>query len=225
MRPRSALPFVDRVDAGRGLALRLEHLRGPDVIVLGLPRGGVPVASEVARGLGAPLDVIVVRKLGVPGHPELAMGAIGEGGCEVLDPVTVAREAVTESELRAVERRERDELEARVLRLRGGRGALDLAGRTVVIVDDGIATGATARVACLVARLQGAICVVVAVPVAPPSAVDVLSDADDVVVLETPDPFWSVGRWYRDFRQVPDEEVSALLTETSSYPRARGHID
>src|SRR5688572_11583629 len=141
------MSFVDRADAGRRLGQRLEPLRGQDVVVLGLPRGGVPVAFEVAKALGAPLDVIVVRKLGLPFRPELAMGAIGEGGYEVLDRALAARAGVTERELRRVEARERAELESRVRRLRRGRAPLDLTGRVALVVDDGIATGSTARVA------------------------------------------------------------------------------
>ncbi|SKB10167.1 phosphoribosyltransferase [Aeromicrobium choanae] len=211
MRLRSVLPFADRVDAGRRLARQLQHLAAPDVVVLGLPRGGVPVAFEVARALGAPLDVIVVRKLGFPLRPELAMGAIGEGGCEVIDRAEVALQGVTDEEVRAVERRERDELEARVRRLRGDRDRIDLTGRTALIVDDGIATGATAEVACRVARLQGAARVVVAAPVAPRSAADVLDAADALVVVESPEPFRAVGCWYSRFEAVTDEEVAALL--------------
>ncbi|GAA3525281.1 hypothetical protein AFL01nite_13810 [Aeromicrobium flavum] len=225
MRRRPDLPFADRVDAGRRLGRLLRHLGGTDVVVLGLPRGGVPVAFEVAGALGAPLDVIVVRKLGFPFQPELAMGAIGEAGCEVLDLDSIAREGVSADEVRAVERRERGELEARVRRLRGARERLDLTGLTAVIVDDGIATGATARVACQVARLQGAARVVVATPVAPSSAADALDAADEVAVLESPEPFVAVGRWYRDFTPVSDEEVSALLAKTSRRAPTRGHPD
>lgn len=211
MRFRSVLPFADRVDAGRQLARRVRHLAAPDVVVLGLPRGGVPVAFEVARELGAPLDVIVVRKLGYPFRPELAMGAIGEDGCEVLDRAEVALHGVTDEQVRAVERREREQLEARVRRLLGDRQRIDLTARTALIVDDGIATGATAQVACRVARLQGAARVVVAAPVAPSSAADELDAADALVVVESPEPFGAVGRWYRRFEPVTDEEVAALL--------------
>lgn len=159
--------FINRVDAGRRLGERLQHLRGDNVVVVGLPRGGVPVASEVARVLGAPLDVIVVRKLGVPFQPELGMGAIGEGGVRVLNEALVGSAGVTPDELAAVERRERAELDRRIRRYRGGRLGVSLAGRTVVIIDDGIATGSTARAACRVVRAQGAARVVLAVPVAP----------------------------------------------------------
>jgi len=168
--------FADRVDAGRQLAARLGYLHGQDVVVLGLPRGGVPVAFEVAEALDAPLDVIVVRKLGVPFQPELAMGAIGEGGVRVLDAEVLARAQVTEEELRTAERRERGLLEARVARLRRGRERLNLDGRIAVIVDDGIATGSTARVACGVARRLGAAKVVLGVPVAPAGTVRDLTE-------------------------------------------------
>ena len=211
---RSSSRFADRADAGRRLAPLLEHLRGPDLVVLGLPRGGVPVAFEVARALDAPLDVIVVRKLGFPFHAELAMGAIGEGGSEVLDEALVAFEGTTEQQVREVERRERAGLEDRVRRLRSGREPLDLTGRTALLVDDGIATGATVRVACRVARERGANRVVVAAPVAPTGVRDVLVEADEVVVLRTPDPFAAVGNWYRDFTAVSDREVAALLGST-----------
>ena len=160
--------FADRADAGRRLAARLQDLRDKRVVVLGLPRGGVPVAFEVARALGAPLDVIVVRKLGVPFQPELAMGAIGEDGVRVINREVVRAAAVSAGELAAVEARERAELERRARRFRGGRPRQPLDGRVAVVVDDGIATGSTARAACQVARVQGAARVVLAVPVAPP---------------------------------------------------------
>lgn len=210
--------FLDRADAGRRLAARLQHLRGRDVVVLGIPRGGVPVAFEVARSLGAPLDVVVVRKLGVPWHPELAMGAIGEGGYRVLDRDLVARAGVDATELAAVERRERQVLDARVARLRRGRGPVDLSGRVAVVVDDGIATGATARVACEVARHLGAERVVLAVPVAPADSLRAVTEADDVVCVETPAPFLAVGNHYRDFGATSDEEVVALLDRAGRAP-------
>lgn len=206
--------FADRSDAGRRLAPLLRHLRGQELVVLGLPRGGVPVAFEVAQALDAPLDVVVVRKLGFPFHAELAMGAIGEGGSEVLDEALVAREGTTEREVHEVERRERDALEQRVRWLRSGREPLDLGGRTALLVDDGIATGATVRVACRVARERGATRVVVAAPVAPTGVADVLVEADEVVVLHTPDHFVAVGHWYRDFTAVSDREVATLLGST-----------
>ena len=205
------LMFSNRVEAGRRLSDRLEHLRGRDVVVLGLPRGGVPVAFEVAATLGAPLDVIVVRKLGVPFQPELAMGAIGEGGFRVVDPGVVDRAGVTTEELASVESRERAVLEARVAQFRKGRARLDLHGRIAVIVDDGVATGSTARVACEVARHLGAERVVLAVPVAPAEAVRDRLGADEVVCVSTPRFFYAVGQAYRDFSPTTDEQVVALL--------------
>ncbi|MGH3989578.1 MAG: phosphoribosyltransferase, partial [Pseudonocardiaceae bacterium] len=186
--------FVDRGDAGRRLGRRLQHLRGEDVVILGLPRGGVPVAAEVALALDAPLDVIVVRKLGVPSQPELAMGALGEGDVRVLVPETVRRAGVTDDALADVERRERAELERRAQRFRGDRTRLSLVGRTAVVVDDGIATGATARAACEVARAQGAARVVLAVPVAPVDWARNLSDAaDELIALATPRLLRAIG--------------------------------
>ncbi|MGH3883371.1 MAG: phosphoribosyltransferase [Pseudonocardiaceae bacterium] len=204
--------FVDRGDAGRRLGRRLQHLRGEDVVILGLPRGGVPVAAEVALALDAPLDVIVVRKLGVPSQPELAMGALGEGDVRVLVPETVRRAGVTDDALADVERRERAELERRAQRFRGDRTRLSLVGRTAVVVDDGIATGATARAACEVARAQGAARVVLAVPVAPVDWARNLSDAaDELIALATPRLLRAIGAWYDDFSQTTDEEVVACL--------------
>ena len=210
--------FADRVDAGRQLARKLEPLRGQDAVVLGLPRGGVPVAFEVATALDLPLDVIVVRKLGVPYQPELAMGAIGEGGARVLDSRVLAATRVTADELAAIESRERAELEARVVRLRRGRDPVDLAGRIAVIVDDGIATGSTARAACAVARHLGAARVVVAVPVAPVEAVHGLPEADELVCLDTPRRFAAVGQFYASFPQVEDDEVVRLLRDRPEPP-------
>jgi len=204
--------FRDRVDAGRRLAERLTHLRGQGTVVLGLPRGGVPVAAEVADALGAPLDVVLVRKLGLPSRPELAMGAIGEGGVRVLDERLVGAAHVGAAALAAVERREAAELERRALTFRGGRPALDLAGRTAVVVDDGVATGSTARAACQVVRALGAARVVLAVPVAPRGWVaEMGGSADEYVALSTPEPFWAIGRFYGDFRQTTDAQVVACL--------------
>lgn len=204
--------FVDRGDAGRRLGQRLHHLRGGDLVVLGLPRGGVRVAAEVAVALGAPLDVIVVRKLGVPSQPELAMGAVGEGGVRVLVPETVWRAGVSEDELASVERRERAELKRRAQRFRGERTRISLVGRTAVVVDDGIATGATARAACQVARAQDAARVVLAVPVAPSNWARGLHDvADELIALVTPRLLRAIGGWYVDFSQSTDEEVIACL--------------
>jgi putative phosphoribosyl transferase len=162
--------FLDRLDAGQRLGERLSSLRGPDIVVLGLPRGGVPVAFEVARVLGAPLDVLVVRKLGVPFQPELAMGAIGEDGALVLNHGVMQQIQISRSKFVAIEQRERAELESQATRYRNGYPRISLVGRTAVVVDDGIATGSTARAACRVARAQHAARVVLAVPVAPPSS-------------------------------------------------------
>jgi putative phosphoribosyl transferase len=211
--------FSDRADAGRRLAGELTRFRGPDLVVLGLPRGGVPVAFEVARELQAPLDVIVVRKVGVPFQPELAMGAVGEDGVVVVNDHVLAMAGVERAEFEQVERRERAELERRAQRFRGDRPRLDLAGRTVVIVDDGIATGSTARAACAVARAHGARHVVLAAPVAAPSAVEALRrEADELVLLETPERFSAVGQFYGDFRPTEDDEVLDLLSRSRHVP-------
>lgn len=215
------LMFDDRAEAGRRVAECLDHLRGLDVVVLGLPRGGVAVAFEVAAAFGAALDVIVVRKLGVPFQPELAMGAIGEGGFRVVDPAVVERAHVTTDELAAVEGRERGVLESRVARFRSGRARLDLHGRVAVIVDDGVATGSTARVACEVARHLGAARVVLAVPVAPAEAVRDRLGADEVVCVSTPTSFYAVGQAYRDFSPTSDERVVALLDEAGPPSQGR----
>ncbi|MGB5149699.1 MAG: phosphoribosyltransferase family protein [Mycobacterium sp.] len=205
-------PFEDRVDAGRQLARRLEFLHGQDIVVLGLPRGGVPVAFEVAKALDAPLDVLVVRKLGVPFQPELAFGAIGEGGVRVINDAVVRAAALGRDDMNAVEAAQRVELEHRVQRFRRGRDQISLAGRVAVLVDDGIATGASAKAACQVARAQGASRVVLAVPIAPDDTVDRFAGyADDVVCLQTPAFFFAVGQGYRVFTQTSDDEVIALL--------------
>jgi len=204
--------FRNRSDAGQRLADRLEHLRGKDAVILGLPRGGVPVAAEVARALAAPLDIILVRKLGVPAQPELGMGAIGESDARVINPDVVRYAQVSEAQMAEVERRERAELQRRAQRFRGGAPHEPLAGRIAVIVDDGIATGSTARAACQVARAMGAASVLLAVPVAPPGAdVGMRGDADEVICLEMPGRFLAIGEWYEDFAQTSDEEVIALL--------------
>ena len=204
--------FEDRVDAGRQLARRLEFLRGQDVVVLGLPRGGVPVAFEVAKALGAPLDVLVVRKLGVPFQPELAFGAIGEGGVRVMNDSVVRSADLGGNDMDAVEAEQRIELQRRSERFRRGGNQISLAGRVAVLVDDGIATGATAKAACQVARAQGASRVVLAVPIGPHDIVETFAGyADDVVCLQTPAFFFAVGQGYRAFTQTSDDEVVALL--------------
>ncbi|MFY9920392.1 MAG: phosphoribosyltransferase family protein [Mycobacterium sp.] len=204
--------FEGRVDAGRQLAHRLDFLRGQDVVVLGLPRGGVPVAFEVAKALQAPLDVLVVRKLGVPFQPELAFGAIGEGGVRVINDSVVRAADLGSDDMDAVEGEQRVELQRRSERFRSGRDQISLAGRVAVLVDDGIATGATAKAACQVARAQGASRVVLAVPIGPDDIVEMFAGyADDVVCLETPAFFFAVGQGYRVFTQTSDDEVVALL--------------
>jgi putative phosphoribosyl transferase len=204
--------FRDRVDAGQQLAARLGHLRSRGVVVLGLPRGGVPVAAEVARVLGAPLDVVVVRKLGVPQQPELAMGAVGEGGVVVRMDDVVRAAAVPPTTFTDVEQRELAELARRLVHLRAVRPAVPLAGRTAVVVDDGIATGSTARAACAVVRAQGAARVVLAAPVVSVEAATALrAGVDELVYVLAPERFGAVGRHYADFGQTRDDEVVDLL--------------
>jgi predicted phosphoribosyltransferase len=208
--------FRDRADAGRQLAARVTRLDLHAPVVLALPRGGVPVGAEVARALDAPLDVILVRKLGVPGHRELAMGAIGEGGVRVLNAEVMNAVRITHEQLAAVEAREREELERRAQTYRGDRDPVPVEDRTAVIVDDGLATGSTARAAIEVARARQARAIVLAVPVAPPEVVEVMRKlCDAVVVVETPARMLAIGSWYRDFAQTPDAEVRRLLREAA----------
>lgn len=212
--------FTDRLAGGRSLAERLMHLRNKDVVVVGLPRGGVPVAAVVAQALNAPLDVILVRKLGVPSQPELAMGAIGEDDVRVLNDEIVQMVGVTSGEIARVEARERKELERRVERFRSGRELVSLKGRVVVIVDDGIATGSTARAACEVVRARGASHIVLAVPVAPPGwEQDLAGVADEYVCVGTPSGFSSVGQFYSDFGQVTDDVVVECLDQAIKKPK------
>jgi putative phosphoribosyl transferase len=218
---RAVSRYLDRVDAGWRLGQRLQDLRGADVVVLGLPRGGVPVAAGVAHALDAPLDVIIVRKLGVPSQPEFAMGAIGEGGIRIVSRQILAMARVSEQDLAAIEARERAELERRALRFRAGRQPVPIAGRTVIVVDDGIATGSTARAACLVARAQGATRVILAVPVGHSDAIKSLrSDADEIICLTEPRSLQAIGEWYEDFSQTSDEEVVNLLADAARSPEA-----
>jgi putative phosphoribosyl transferase len=217
--------FRDRTDAGRRLAAGLRHLRGENVVVLGLPRGGVPVAAEVARALDAPLDVVVVRKLGVPGRPELAMGAVGEGGALVVNETVVRGLGIGEREFAEVERRERAEVERRALQLRGDRPRLPRGGRTALVVDDGIATGSTARVACQVVRAQGAARVVLAAPVCPPDTARMLRhEVDELVCQEMPRSFVAVGQCYADFGPTSDGEVAALLVDHCDPVATKGPV-
>ncbi|MFE2144026.1 phosphoribosyltransferase family protein [Streptomyces sp. NPDC059456] len=218
--------FTDRDDAGRRLGTALGPYAAGRPVVLGLPRGGVPVAFHVARALGAPLDVIVVRKLGVPYQPELAFGAIGEGGVRVISDDIVRRGRLDPQDIASVERAEQAELVRRAARYRADRPREELRGRTVIVVDDGIATGATAAAACRVVREQGAARVVMAAPVAPPDALArVAAVADEVVCLSTPAGFSSVGQWYGDFSQTPDEEVVSLLARAPRGPAVAQQAD
>jgi len=205
--------FDDRVDAGRLLAQRLQELDLPgETLVLGLPRGGVPVAAEVAAGLGAPLDALVVRKLGVPGHEELAFGAIALGGVRVLNDDVVRVAGLTRSEIDRVTERETEELARREIEYRGDRPPLDVRGRTVLVVDDGLATGATMAAAVSALRSAGASRIVVAVPVGAPSTCAMIAErADDVICLHQPSNFRAVGLWYRDFSPTTDEEVRSAV--------------
>ena len=205
--------FRDREDAGHQLAQKLEHLRGDRVVVVGLPRGGVPVAAAVAKHLGAPLDIIGVRKLGTPGQEELAMGAIGEGGVKVMNNELIRHLSVTDDDIARVEVEQREVLASRLALFRSGRPEVSLEGLTAVIVDDGLATGATAKVACEVARARGAIKVILAVPVAPAEEAAHFPDADEIVVVATPEPFFGVGMHYDVFDQTDDEDVVRLLGE------------
>ena len=205
--------FRDRTDAGRRLAARMTEYAGrSDVLVLALPRGGVPVAFEVARALRAPLDVFLVRKLGVPGQEELAMGAIASGGVRVVNEDVVRHLGIPPEVIDAVAAREQGELERRERAYRDERPAPDVRGRTVILVDDGLATGSTMRAAALALRQQGPARVVVAVPVASREACEEFrGEVDDIVCAATPEPFMGVGRWYEDFSQTTDEEVRELL--------------
>lgn len=208
-------PFVDRVDAGRRLAADLVARGASADVVFALPRGGVPVAREVARALAVPWDVLVVRKLGLPGHEELAMGAIGAGDVRVWNEDVLRGSGVRPAAIERVTARERQELERRERSYRGDRAPLVLEGRAVLIVDDGIATGATARAAIAVARAAGAASVAIAAPVASPDTVAELRElAEDVWVLRTPVGFRAVGEAYERFGQVSDDEVRAALAET-----------
>lgn len=207
--------FRDRVDAGRQLAAHLERFAAGAPVVEALPRGGVPVALEVARALGAPLDVLVVRKLGFPAQPELGMGAVGEGGVRVVNEELVAALRVSPETLAQVTAREATEVDRRLRLFRGDRPQVAVQERTVIIVDDGLATGFTARAAVEVMRQKGAASVVVAVPVAPPETVEEMrAVVDDIVCLQTPAWFSAIGQFYRDFSQVADADVSRMLAET-----------
>lgn len=210
--------YQDRSDAGRRLAARLAHHAGdPSLLVLGLPRGGVPVAAEVAEALGAPLDVYVVRKLGVPGQRELAMGAIGSGGVRVMNERVLLAAGVVPEEIEEVIREEERELERRERALRGDRPAPQVEGRTIVLVDDGIATGSTMRAAIAALQARGAGKVVVAVPIAASeTCAELAEEVDEVICAATPDPVRAISLWYEDFEQTSDAEVRELV-ERAAY--------
>ena len=205
--------YKNRSDAGKRLAAKLQiYAHRPDVVVLGLPRGGIPVAFEVARTLQLPLDVFVVRKMGVPGHEELAMGAIASGGIRVLNEDVVRSLNISREIIESVEKTQSEELKRREQLYRGNRPGLDVRDLTILLVDDGLATGATMRAAVQALRRQKPVSIIVAVPAAAPEACEELGEeADDIVCAITPDPFFSVGSWYQDFSQTTDEEVSQLL--------------
>jgi putative phosphoribosyl transferase len=210
--------FRDRREAGRELARRLQKYAGrQDLIVLGIPRGGVPVAFEVASALKAPLDIFVSRKLGVPGQEELAFGAVASGGTRILDEEIVSAVGISEAEIERIAARETQELLRREQVFRAGRPPLDLAGKTVVLVDDGIATGASIRVAIAALRQRRTAEIVVAAPVVPLSTYERLRrESDDVICVHTPKSFYAIGEFYDDFSQVTDEEVIELLRQASS---------
>jgi putative phosphoribosyl transferase len=203
--------FTDRVDAGRQLAANLADVAGQDVVVLGIPRGGVEVAAVVAGGLGAPLDVVIPRKVGAPGNPELGIGAVAED-VEVLDERLIRLLGVGRDYLRQEIDAQQEEIRRRSAAYRGNRPPVSLQGKVAVVVDDGVATGGTAAAAVRWARARGASRVILAVPVAPAEAIGRLGrEADEVRVLDTPEPFYAVGQWYEDFPQVADERVVELL--------------
>jgi predicted phosphoribosyltransferase len=212
--------FENRLDAGRQLAARLGEYAGrSDVVVLGLPRGGVPVAAELATRLKAPLDVFLVRKLGVPGHPELAMGAIAAGGIQVLSATLIEDLGIPATAVQQVAAREKIELERRGRVFRGDRPTVPLTGRTVIVVDDGLATGATMEAAVIALRRLRPAAIVVAVPVgAPDTCARLRRMADRVVCLQQPALFRAVGEWYIDFVQTPDEDVQRLLAVAAREP-------
>ncbi len=214
--------FRDRSEAGRLLAEKLKaYANRPDVVVLALPRGGVPVAYEVTMALKAPLDVFLVRKLGVPGHEELAMGAIGSGGVRVLNAAVVNYLHIPDELIDEAAAQEQQELERRERLYRGDRPALDARGRTVILIDDGLATGSTMRAAATALRAQQPARLVVAVPVAAAEACNEFrAEVDEIICASTPEPFYAVGLWYEDFSQTSDDEVRDLLARAASQRKA-----
>ncbi len=218
--------YQDRIEAGKRLAAELaEYANRADVLVLALPRGGVPVAFEVAEALHAPLDVFLVRKLGVPGHEELAMGAIATGGVRVINEDVVRYLNIPDEVIETVAMDEQRELERRERAYRDGRAAPDVQGRTVILVDDGLATGSTMRAAAVALRQQQPARIVVAVPVASSQTCDEFrAEVDDIVCAVTPEPFRGVGQWYEDFSQTTDEEVHDLLERAAGRGKPRRAI-
>jgi putative phosphoribosyl transferase len=212
--------FRNRTEAGRELAAKLANYAGRnDVLVLGLPRGGVPVAYEVARALGAPLDVFLVRKLGVPGHEELAMGAIASGDTRVLNKDVMSSLRLSEEDVDVVAARELEELRRRERLYRGDRPPPDVRGRVVILVDDGLATGSTMRAAVAALRQHKPARIIVAAPVgATDSCAELQNEADEAICAHVPEPFYAVGLWYEDFGQTTDEEVSSLLDQAAGAP-------
>jgi predicted phosphoribosyltransferase len=208
------MPFADRSDAGRRLAAALARYKDQRSLILALPRGGVPVAAEVAAALGAPLDVILVRKIGVPSQPELAMGAVVDGGAPVIvrNEDVIALEGIGETEFKAICEREMAEIDRRRRRYLGNRKAVEVSGRTVIVIDDGIATGATTRAALRATRVRKPRRLILAVPVAPADSLSAMrEEADEVVCLEVHEFFGAIGSYYRDFSQISDEAVIELL--------------
>lgn len=213
--------FADRAEAGRALAQRLRGRAGEHPVVMALPRGGVPVAAEVARALDAPLDIIVVRKIGAPGNPELGIGAVAEGDVRIFNRDALSTLLISPEELTAGAERAAAEVDELVRRYRDGRAPVELEGRTVIVVDDGLATGGTARAALRVARARGAARVILAVPVGAPATVAALRpEADEIVCLQQPENLWAVGYWYGDFRPVADDEVRRALARDSAHDAA-----
>ena len=214
--------FIDRRNAGRVLAMRVAKYAGrDDVVVLALPRGGVPVAYEAASALGVPMDVFLVRKLGTPGHRELAMGAIASGGVRVLNEDVVRWYGISESAIERIAREEQEELERREREYRGNRPAPDLTNRVVILIDDGLATGSTMRAAAQAVRAHRPARVVIAVPVgAPQTCAELAAVADEVICARMPEPFSAVGQWYLNFDQTSDDEVRELLQKSSAIPQA-----
>ena len=217
-------PYRDRRHAGVELARHLADVKGQDVVVLALPRGGVPVAFEVARALDAPLDVFVVRKLGLPGHPEFAMGALASGGVRVLNDEVVRLYRIPEQAVEAIAQDEQTELERRERAYRSQRPALDVRGHTVVLIDDGLATGSTMKAAVEAVRALSPARIIVAVPVGSPDTCrEFAGIADEIVCARRPEHFAAVGQWYDDFRQTTDEEVRELLQTAASERPASEH--